>query len=122
MMELSQHLPVLQVVVPLIVAPLIVLFRNKNIAWLLATLTAFFCLYTSVELLMTVRESGAIDYKIGNWERHVGIVYHIDVANAYILTIVSAVSVFVFPYSYHSIQQEIPEYKLHYFYSAWSYV
>ena len=118
MMELSQHLPVLQVVVPLIVAPLIVLFRNKNIAWLLATLTAFFCLYTSVELLMTVRESGPIDYKIGNWERHVGIVYHIDVANAYILTIVSAVSVFVFPYSYHSIQQEVPEYKLHYFYSA----
>ena len=59
---------------------------------------------------MIVRESGAIDYKIGKiWESHVGIVYHIDVANAYILTIVSAVSVFVFPYSYHSIQQEIPE-------------
>ena len=29
MIDLSLHLPVLQVVVPLIVAPLIVLFRNK---------------------------------------------------------------------------------------------
>ena len=32
MIDLSLHLPVLQVVVPLIVAPLIVLFRNKNVA------------------------------------------------------------------------------------------
>ena len=118
MIEWSQHLPVLQVVVPLIVAPIIILCRNKNIAWFLATATAFFSLYTSVELLTTVQESGPIDYAIGNWPRHVGIVYHIDIANAYILTIVSAVSAFVFPYSYHSIQQEVPEYKLHYFYAA----
>jgi len=118
MIEWSQHLPVLQVVVPLMVAPLIVLFRNKHLAWLLATLVAFFSLYTSIELLNTVKETGPINYAIGNWPRHVGIVYHIDIANAYILTIVSAVSAFVFPYAFHSIQQEIVESKLHYFYAA----
>ena len=113
------HLPVLQVVVPLMVAPLIVLFRNKNIAWILSTLVAFFSLFTSVELLQHVLTTGEpINYAIGGWDQHIGIIYHIDIANAYILTIISTIASFVFPYAKASVDQEIPDFKQHYFYAA----
>jgi multicomponent Na+:H+ antiporter subunit D len=118
MNALVPHFPVLQVVIPMCIAPLIVLFRNKNIAWFLATLCAFIGFYISVDLLQTVRASGPIDYAIGNWPRHVGIIYHIDVASAYILTIISSIAIFVFPYAKKSVEKEIPEEKIHYFYAA----
>ena len=117
-MDWSTHLPVLQVVVPLITAPVIVLCRSRVVGWALASLVAFFSLYTSIELLKTVQDTGPILYKLGSWDGHIGITYYIDIANAYILTIVSAISAVVFPYSYHSIAKEIPDYKLHYFYAA----
>ena len=118
MNALVPHFPVLQVVIPLITAPLIVLVRNKTAAWFLATLCAFIGFYISVDLLQTVRTSGPITYEIGNWPRHVGIVYHIDVANAYILTIISAIAIFVFPYAKLSVEKEIDEHKIHFFYAA----
>lgn len=117
-MNLVEHFPVLQVVVPLMTAPIIVLLRNKNLAWGLATLCAFFSLYVSTSLLAEVKAHGAIDYYIANWPSHIGIVYHIDIANAYILTIVSAIAAFVFPYAKLSVEQEIEESKLHFFYAA----
>lgn len=118
MNELVPHFPVLQVVLPLMTAPLIVLVKNKNAAWFLATLCAFIGFYISAELLQSVRASGEIIYEIGAWPRHVGIVYRIDVVNAYILMIISSIAIFVFPYAKYSVEKEIEEHKIHFFYAA----
>jgi multicomponent Na+:H+ antiporter subunit D len=115
--SLLEHLPVLQIVVPLVVAPVIVLVRHRLAAWLLSVLAALFCLYGSIEMLTAVRENGPLLYELGNWPRHVGIHYRVDVANAYVIVIVCAISAVVFPYAKLSVEDEIPVEKHHYFYS-----
>ena len=86
MSGMNVHLPALQIAVPMLAGPLLVLFRHRLIAWAGATLTAFFSLYASISILNHVRAEGPIHYALGGWADHVGIVYHIDVVNAYILT------------------------------------
>jgi multicomponent Na+:H+ antiporter subunit D len=112
-----QILPILQILVPLIAAPLAVLFRERLTAWLITVAAGWFCLYSSVMMLFHVRESGTMVYKLGNWPKHVGIHYNVDIANVFILVIVSAVAAVVFPYAKFSIDKEIPHEKHHYFYA-----
>ena len=57
-------------------------------------------------------------YLIGGWDPHVGIVYQVDIANAFILTLLSGISAVVFVYARTSVRDEIPESKHHYFYAA----
>ena len=116
---LHEHLPVLQIVIPLMAAPLIVLFRSPFLSWLIAVLTSWFGLFGAVTMLNQVNgPDRSITYLIGNWDPSIGIVYQVDVANAFILTIVSAVSAVVFVFAKTSVQDEIPEEKHHYFYAA----
>ena len=91
-----EHLPILQIAIPLVAAPLVVFVRQRLFAWIVTVLTSWFCLYGAVSMLEVVQETGAIVYQIGGWEKHVGIVYRVDVANAFILTIVSSISSIVF--------------------------
>ena len=49
--------------------------------------------------------------------KHVGIHYNVDIANVFILVIVSSVAAVVFPYAKFSIDKEIPHEKHHYFYA-----
>ena len=70
--SLTPHLPVLQIIVPLIIAPLILLLRSRHAAWLLATVAALFCPVQLNEMLATVQARGAIDYRLGNWPDYVG--------------------------------------------------
>ncbi|MEC7984990.1 MAG: monovalent cation/H+ antiporter subunit D family protein [Myxococcota bacterium] len=115
---LMEHLPVLQIAIPLVAAPLVVFVRHRLFAWICTVLTSFFCLYGAITMLDVVQTAGPLVYQIGGWEKHVGIVYRVDVANAFILTIVSAISAAVFLFAKTSVEHEIPERKQHYFYAA----
>lgn len=116
---LIEHLPILQIVIPLMAAPLIVLFRSPFLSWLIAVLTSWFGLFGALTMLNLVNgKDKSITYLIGNWDPSIGIVYQVDIANAFILTIVSAVSAVVFVFAKTSVQDEIPEEKHHYFYAA----
>ena len=112
-----QILPILQILVPLLAGPIVVMFRQRLVAWIVTVATAWFCLYASLEMLLHVQEVGSILYEIGNWPKHVGIHYKVDIANAFILVIVSSVAAVVFPYTKFSIDKEIPHEKHHYFYA-----
>ena len=115
---INEHLPVLQIVIPLMCSPLIVILRHRFLSWLISTVVAFFTLFGAVTLLFTVQDSGPIIYEIGQWSRDVGIVYKVDVVNAYMLVIIGAVSSVVLPYAKTSVDDEIPHHKHHLFYSA----
>ena len=62
-----EHLPALQVVLPLVAAPLIVLVRSRRFAWLATTLVSYLSLLFSVQLFWRVAKSGPVSYAMGSW-------------------------------------------------------
>jgi multicomponent Na+:H+ antiporter subunit D len=103
-----EHLPALQVVLPLVAAPLIVLVRSRRFAWLATTLVSYLCLLFSVQLAWRVARSGPISYAIGSWPPPWGIEYRVDALSAFVLVAVSLTASFVAPYAQRSIAAEVP--------------
>ncbi|MGI9317501.1 MAG: monovalent cation/H+ antiporter subunit D family protein [bacterium] len=102
------HLPALQVVLPLLAAPMCFLLgRYRRLGWILATLVSWSCLCISVLLAAQVLGGENISYAFGGWAPPWGIEYSVDQLNALVLLIVSGVAAVVFPYSWVSVQSEI---------------
>ena len=115
---IAAHLPALQVVVPLIAAPLCVLLRRGTVAWALALIVCWVTLAMSVLLLGRVLGDGPLSYAFGNWAPPWGIEYRVDVLNAYVLLIVSAIGAVVLPFAKASADREIPESQHSLFYAS----
>lgn len=105
---ISEHLPALQVVIPLLAAPLIVLLRGGRTGWLITTLVSWVALAIAVSLLVRVQSEGVISYAIGNWPPPWGIEYRVDAVNAFVLVLVSLIAAVVLPYARASIAAEVP--------------
>ena len=103
-----EHLPALQVVIPLLAAPVIVLLRGGRAGWLIATLVSWAALGIAVALLIQVQSTGVISYAIGNWPPPWGIEYRVDAVNAFVLVLVSLIAAVVLPYARPSIAAEVP--------------
>ena len=102
------HLPALQVVLPLIAAPLIVLVRNHTFAWVATTAVSYLCLVIAVLLASRVADAGAISYAIGNWPPPWGIEYRVDALSGFVLVLVALTASFVAPYAQRSLAAEVP--------------
>ena len=102
-----EHLPALQVVVPLMAAPLIVLVRNRAFAWVAATAASWACLAIAAALAWRVADAGVISYAIGSWPPPWGIEYRVDALNAFVLVLVSLIAALVAPYAWKSVAAEI---------------
>ena len=105
---MSDHLPALQVVLPLIVAPLIVLVRSRGFAWLATTAVSYACLVIAILLASRVADGDAISYAIGNWPAPWGIEYRVDALSSFVLVLVTLTASFVAPYAHRSIATEVP--------------
>ena len=116
---IDAHLPPLQVVVPLIAAPLCVLVRNPKIAWVLATAATWAAFAIALALLGRVSESGPIIYALGDWAAPWGIEYRIDLVGAFVLVIVSAIGSVVMPFAKASVEHEIPRNRIYLFYAMY---
>ena len=88
-LNFMDHLPILQVVVPMLIAPIIVICNNRLISWLLSFLGTIICLIISVILIRTVADGGVLTYFLGGWAPPVGIEYRIDAANSILLFLIS---------------------------------
>ena len=64
---IAEHLPALQVVVPLAAAPLIVLLRSAALGWALAFAAGLFAFGASLALAAEVARAGVISYHLGSW-------------------------------------------------------
>ena len=89
------HLPILQVIVPLLAAPACLLLDKGRLAWLFAFGATLASVAISIALLYLVYRDGAISYELGGWEAPWGIEYRIDLLSAYVLLVVSAVGAVV---------------------------
>lgn len=111
-MVLADHLPVLQVVGPLLAAPICAVLRVRNLAWFFTFLVSIGAFVCSIFLLQTVMATGTVSYEIGGWAAPYGIEYRVDASNAIVLLIISGISAVVLPFAKRSFEAEVPE-KLH---------
>ncbi len=116
-MTLQAHLPALQVVVPLLVAPVILLARHAGAAWVLTVAASAAALATSLGLYVQVAEGGMISYALGSWPPPWGIEYRVDAASAFVLVLVSLVAVFAALYARASVIAEVASEQHYLFYT-----
>ena len=115
---IAQNLPALQVVMPLLGAPLCALLGRGGPAWALTTAIFWAAFAVSAALLARVLESGPIDYAFGGWPPPWGIAYRVDALSGFVLLFVSGVAAIAMPFAYRSVRAEIPGDRLHLFYTA----
>lgn len=113
---LVQHLPVLQVIVPLMAAPACLMLRRSSLAWLFSLIVSGTTFLISAVLLQQVMTSGTIIYELGGWSAPWGIEYRIDELNSYLLLIISAISTVILLAAHTSIEKEIPKDRHTFFY------
>ena len=83
---MMQHLPILQVIIPLLAAPIAALLTRRHMAWGIALVASGLAFVISLVLLAQVQRTGApIIYDLGGWPAPIGIVYVIDGASAFVL-------------------------------------
>jgi len=110
------HLPALQVVLALLAAPVCLILRHRHAAWVIATAVTWASFAISVALLGHVLETGTVIYSIGGWPAPWGIEYRIDLANAFVLVIVTMIGSAAMPYARDSVEAEIDEPRIYLFY------
>lgn len=115
---MRSQLPALQVVLPMLSAPLCVLVRRPRATWLLAFAVTLGAFATSVLLLQEVLAHGAWSYHVGGWAPPWGIEIRIEPVNAFVLVIVTGISSVVLATAPKSLPPEVSERQHYLFYTA----
>ncbi len=118
-MSWTDHLPALQVVVPLLAAPLTVLLRRRDLAFIVAMAASAFAFVAAVLLWLKVGHAGTISYAIGNWPPPWGIEYRVDRLSSFVLVLVAGMSAIALPSTLRSIEREISARQHYLFYTMW---
>ena len=113
------NLAALQVMVPLIGAPLCTLFGRGARAWVLSTALTWCAFAISIALLVEVLCCGTISYVMGGWLAPWGIEYRVDYLSALVLLLITGVASAVMPFAYHSVISEVSREKHRLFYTAY---
>ncbi|KUJ84798.1 monovalent cation/H+ antiporter subunit D family protein [Microbulbifer flavimaris] len=101
------HLPILQVILPLVAAPSCLFLQKSRLSWAFTLLVSLAAFVVSALLLQQVMSEGSIRYSLGGWDAPWGIEYRIDVLNAWVLFIVTGVSTAVIAAARASVESEL---------------
>ena len=115
---MREHLPALQIVLPLVAAPLCVILRRRIAVLGLAIAVAWSTFAIAVSLLLQVLADGPIAYALGGWAPPWGIEYRIDLLAGFVLMFVSLIGALTLTYAPRSLAREIPSDRLHLFIAA----
>lgn len=116
---IATHLPILQVVLPLLAAPVCALLRRGTLAWLLALIVSWGALLIAGLLLNQVLTGGILSYAIGSWPAPWGIEYRVDPVNAFVLLIVAGTGAVVLIFAKASVEREVAADQQALFYTAY---
>jgi multicomponent Na+:H+ antiporter subunit D len=116
---MRDHLPALQVVVPLLGALLAALARRPGPAWLVTTAVSWAVAAIAALLLHQVLATGPISYRLGGWEPALGIEYRVDVVNGLILVLVSFIAAVIAPFARRSVAAEMADDRVAWFYTMY---
>ncbi|MFT5111251.1 MAG: multicomponent Na+:H+ antiporter subunit D [Parasphingorhabdus sp.] len=113
------QLPVLQVIVPLLSAPLALLCGRGQLAWLVAMLASVAAFVISILLLQQVSIQHEVVTEIGGWAAPWGIEYRVDYLNSLVLLLVSGISSICLWFAQQSVASEVDADRQSLFYTAW---
>lgn len=116
---IATHLPALQVVIPLLAAPVCVLLPGGIFAWALALIISWLAFVIAAALLLQVWNGAVLSYALGGWAAPWGIEYRVDALNAFVLLIVAGVGAVVMLFARDSVVREIPPEQQGLFYTAY---
>jgi len=119
-MSVAPHLPALQVVVPLVAAPLSVLLHDRRAAFLVVLAASWAAFAIAIALWLQVNDTGIISYHMGSWAPPWGIEYRVDRLSSFVLVLVAGVAAVVLPYSWTSIERELPREQHYLFYTMFA--
>lgn len=119
MTGLDAQLPALQVVVPILIAPLLILLRPSGLAWAAATATSLMTLLIAVKLTAGVLGGQEYRYAMGAWPAPWGIELNVDSFSALLLLILTASSSLALLAGKASLDREIEPHRQPLFFSAW---
>ena len=119
MSTLQAQLPALQIVVPLLAAPLCSLLRRPALAWGLAAAVSGASFAVAAALAVAVSDGSEIAYLLGGWAAPWGIEYRIDALNALVLVIVTGASTVTLVHARLSVAREVRRERIGLFYTAW---
>lgn len=92
MNDLEKHLPVLVVLLPLMTAPLLILLRDRALAWLAAIAASLCAFGIAVTMARAVLQGEVFEYALGSWAAPYGITLVVDSFAALLLLIVTGAS------------------------------
>ena len=116
---MTEHLPALQIAVPLLAAPLCVFIRHPLAVRIWAILVAWTTCAISCKILWEVTgTTEPISYWMGGWAPPWGVELRIDSANAYVMFVVTAVASVVLPFGAGSANLSVPPHRMYLFYAA----
>ena len=119
MSGIVQHLPALQVVVPLLMVPFIVLLRPRGLAWAAATATSLLAFAISVELTMLVLDGASMSYQMGSWPAPYGIELRVDSLSALLLLAITGASSVVLAGGRAYFDKLLSEERQPFYFAAW---
>jgi len=118
-MDLTAHLPALQVVVPMLSAPLIVLLQPRGLAWAGAAAVGLLSFAIALALAFAVLDGQTLEYAMGGWPAPYGIALSVDAFSALMLLVVTGAGAAALLAARPSIDQQIESERQPLFYSAW---
>ncbi len=119
MTALQAHLPALQVVVPMLSAPLAMLLREHRLSWTLATAASLCAFAIAIALTLSVLDTGGMRYLMGSWQAPFGIELGVDAMSALLLLVVTGASSLALIAGAASLEREIEVERQPLFYAAW---
>ena len=120
MNSLTPHLPALQVIVPMLAAPILALLAPRGLAWATATLVSLMSFVIAVQLTMLVLAGQVPDYFMGSWPAPFGIELRIDELSVLLLLLLTGASTVALIAGRESIDADINQQRQPLFYSAWA--
>jgi multicomponent Na+:H+ antiporter subunit D len=112
-------LPVLQVVVPMLAAPLVLLLHPRGLAWAAATVASAASSLIAFELAGGVLSGHVYRYALGNWPAPFGIALEVDALGALLLLVLTSASTVALAAGKASLDRQIEAHRQPLFFSAW---
>ena len=118
-MMLEAHWIVLQVVLPMLAAPIIALLRVPGMAWAAASVTSVMAFAIAICLTGTVLQGEVISYELGGWAAPYGIELSLGAFGALLLLITTGGSSFALLAGRVSINASVEADRQPAFYAVW---
>lgn len=109
----------LQVIIPLLAAPMCGLLPSRRLAWWLATIATVASCLIAVALLGATINGTVLTYAMGGWPIPFGIEYRVDLLNAFVMVLVTSVGAVMMPLALRSVDYEVLQSKQPLFYATY---